>query len=62
MMFRDVRTVLNERKHIKMVIRSVSDAIGLILGRTEWPGLIALHRAQQLKLFGLRTFLKYWCH
>ncbi len=33
MMFREVRTVLNERKHLKMVIRSVLDAISLILGR-----------------------------
>ncbi len=35
MMFRDVRTVLNERKHLKMVIRSVPDSVSLILGRTE---------------------------
>jgi hypothetical protein len=31
MMFRDVMTVLNERKHLKMVIRSVLDAVSLIL-------------------------------
>ncbi len=35
MMFRDVTTVLNERKHLKMVIRSDSDSVSLILGRTE---------------------------
>jgi hypothetical protein len=35
MMFRDVRAVLNERKHLKMVIRSVPDSVSLILGRTE---------------------------
>jgi hypothetical protein len=35
MMFRDVRTVLNEIKHLKMVIRSVPDSVSLILGRTE---------------------------
>jgi hypothetical protein len=35
-MFRDVMTVLNERKRLKMVIRSVPDAVSLILGRTEW--------------------------
>jgi hypothetical protein len=34
-MFRDVRTVLNERKHLKMVIRSVPDSVSLILSRTE---------------------------
>ncbi len=34
-MFHDVRTVLNERKHLKMVIRSVLDSVGIILGRTE---------------------------
>ncbi len=45
MMFREVTTVLNERKHLKMVIRSVPDSVSLILGRTEWPGLTALHRA-----------------
>ena len=53
MMFRDEMTVLNERKHLKMVIRSVPDSVILILGRTEWQGLIALHLAQQLKLLGL---------
>jgi hypothetical protein len=37
MMFRDVTTVLNERKHLKMVIRSVPDSVilCLILDRTE---------------------------
>ncbi len=38
MMFRDVTTVLNERKHVKMVIRSlrsVPDSLSLILGRAE---------------------------
>jgi hypothetical protein len=35
LMFRDVRTVLNERKHLKMVIRLVPDSVSLILGRTE---------------------------
>ncbi len=37
MMFRGpgVTTVLNERKHLKMVIRSVPDSVSLILGRTE---------------------------
>ncbi len=28
-------TVLNERKHLKLVIRSVQDLVSLILGRTE---------------------------
>jgi hypothetical protein len=44
MTFCEVTTVLNERKHLKMVIRSVPDSVSLILGRTEWPGLTALHR------------------
>ncbi len=35
MMFRDLTTVLNERKHLKMVIRSVPDSFSLILDRTE---------------------------
>jgi hypothetical protein len=43
MLFREVTTVLNERKHLKIVIRSVPDSVSLILGRTEWPGLTALH-------------------
>jgi hypothetical protein len=30
MMFRDVRTVLNERRHLTMVIRSVPDSVSLI--------------------------------
>ncbi len=44
-MFRDVTTVLNERKHLKMVIRSVPDSFSLILGRIEQLGFAALHRA-----------------
>jgi hypothetical protein len=48
MMFREVTTVLNERKHLEMVIRSVPDSVGLFLGRTEWLGLTALHRAKQV--------------
>ncbi len=35
MMFRGVTTVLSERKHLKMVTRSVPDSVSLILGRTE---------------------------
>ena len=50
MLFRDITTVLNERKHLKMVIWSVPDSVSLILGRTEWPGLTALHRAKQVGL------------
>ncbi len=45
MMSRDITTVLNERKNLIMVIRSVPNSVSLILGRTEWPGLIALHCA-----------------
>ncbi len=33
MMIRDVTTVLYERKHLKMVIRSVPDSLSLFLGR-----------------------------
>jgi hypothetical protein len=46
MMFRDVTTVLNERKNFKMESRSVPDSVSLFLGRTEWLGLTALHHAQ----------------
>jgi hypothetical protein len=35
MMFRDVTTVLNERTHLKMVVRSVPDPVSLILDRAE---------------------------
>jgi hypothetical protein len=35
MMLRDVTRLLNERKHLKMVIRSVPDSLSLILGRAE---------------------------
>jgi hypothetical protein len=49
MMFRDVTTVLNERKHLKMVITLVPDTdpepVSLVLGQAEGLGLIALHRA-----------------
>ncbi len=62
MMFRDVTTVLNESKHLKMVIRSVPDSVSLNLGQTECPGLTALHRAHQFQLMRHRTFLKCSCH
>jgi hypothetical protein len=62
MMFREVRTVLNERKHLKMVFRSVPDSVSPILGWTEWPGLTTLHRAKQVDLFSRRTCFKYSCH
>ncbi len=39
-MFHEVTTVLNERKHLKMVIRSVPDSVSLILGQTEWPATL----------------------
>jgi hypothetical protein len=45
MMFRDVTTVLNERKHLKMVIALVPEPVSLVLGQAEGLGLIALHRA-----------------
>ncbi len=45
MMFREVTTVLNERKQLKIVARSMPDLVSLILGLTERPGLTALHRA-----------------
>jgi hypothetical protein len=48
MMFREVTTVLNERKHLRMVIRTVPDSVSRILGLTERQGLAALHRAEQL--------------
>jgi hypothetical protein len=62
MMFCYITTILNERKHLKMVIRSVPDSVSLNLGRTECPGLTALHRAHQFQLMRHRTFLKYSCH
>jgi hypothetical protein len=34
-MFREVTTALNERKHLKLEIRSVPDSFSLILGRNE---------------------------
>ncbi len=40
MMFRDVRTVLNKRKHLKMVIRSVPDL--LVLFQAEPSDLASL--------------------
>jgi hypothetical protein len=43
MLLRDVTTVLNERKHLKMVIRSFPDSVSLFLGRPEWLGRAALH-------------------
>ncbi len=48
MMIREVTTVLNDRTHLKMVIRSVPVPVSWILGRTECPGLTALHSTKQL--------------
>ncbi len=53
MMFREVTTVLNERKYLEMVIRSDPDAVSLILGQDEWPGLAALHSAQKSTCCGI---------
>jgi hypothetical protein len=50
MMFHAVSTVLNERAHFKMVIRSVPDSVSLSLGRTEMQGPATLHCAQQVDL------------
>jgi hypothetical protein len=35
MMFRGVTTVLNERNHLEIVIRSVPDSVSLFLDRTD---------------------------
>ncbi len=45
--FLDVTTVLNERKPLKIVFRSVADSVILFLERSERPGLTALHRPLQ---------------
>ncbi len=42
-MFCEVTTALNERKHLKMVIRSVPGSFSLILGLTKWLGLALAH-------------------
>ncbi len=46
--FRDVNTILNERKHLKIVFRSVSDSVTLFLDQTDLPGLTTLHSATWL--------------
>jgi hypothetical protein len=61
MMFHEVTTVLNKRKHLKMVIRSIPDAVSLILGRTQWLGFTALHRVLQVDLMRHRTQFQYSC-
>ncbi len=38
MLFCNVRIVLNEKKPLKMVIRSFFDPVGIILGRTKRQG------------------------
>ncbi len=46
-------TVLNERKHLKIVFRSVPDSASLFLDpsdRPGGPGLTALHHAFQLEV------------
>ena len=58
MMFRDLTTVLNERKHLKMLIRSVPDSVSPILGRAECLGLTALHCPFNFELNGASTFLE----
>ncbi len=49
-MFRDIATVLNERKHLKIVFRSVSDSVILFLDRSDRPGLTALHHPLQFEI------------
>ncbi len=48
--FRDVTTVLNERKHLKKVFRSVSDSITLFLDRSDRQGVTALHSPLQFEI------------
>jgi hypothetical protein len=43
--YHDKTTVLNERKHLKMVIRSVPNSVSLFVERADRPGLTTLHRA-----------------
>ncbi len=45
-----------------MVIRSVTDSVSLFWGRTEWPGLAALHSTLQFELEWHGTHFQYWCH
>ena len=52
-------TVLNERKHLKIVFRSVPDSVILFLDRSDRPGLTALHHPLQLKVeVGVNSFQK----
>jgi hypothetical protein len=39
MIFCDVTTVLNERKHLKIAFRSVPDSVSLVLDQMDRPGL-----------------------
>jgi hypothetical protein len=47
--FKGVTSVLNERKHLKIVFRSVQDSASLFLDRSNRPGLTALHLWRLLK-------------
>ena len=61
-MYHDSTTVLNERKHLKIVIRSVPDSISLFLDQTNRPGLTTLHSAIQQMLNWRSRCLECSCH
>ncbi len=50
MIFRDVTTILIERKHLKILFRSDPESVILYLNRPDRPGLTALHRALQFEI------------
>ncbi len=64
--FCNLTTVLNERKHLKIVFRSVPDSDILFLesnlDRSNRPGLTALHRRFNFELNGASTFLECSSH
>ncbi len=60
--FRDVTTVLNERKHLKIVFRSAQYSVILSLDRSDRLGLSALHCPFNFKLNGASTFLECSSH
>ncbi len=48
--FCDLTTVLNERKHLKIVFRSVPNSVILFLDRSDRSGLTALIRSLQFEI------------
>ena len=59
-MYHYLKTYVNQRKYLKMVIRSGPDSVSLFFYQTNGLGLTTLHRAIQVNLNWSSTCLQCW--